>query len=119
MVAVAVDAGWGEDAGQAVQKLESREAEAGAAAGVRFRQEIEDLVGAVVDEVKAFEGKRPSGTITNQAFESFPVGGLDTDAGVEAEPTTVIPCEHVLGFVGLQEAVTDHVAEDPFSHRVL
>jgi len=31
----------------------------------------------------------------------------------------VIPAKHVLGFVGLQEAVAGHVAEDPFSHRVL
>ncbi len=34
-------------------------------------------------------------------------------------PTPVIPAEHILGVVGLQEAVTGHVAEDSFSHRLL
>jgi hypothetical protein len=31
----------------------------------------------------------------------------------------VIPVEHILGVVGLHEAVAAEVAEDPFSHRVL
>ena len=31
----------------------------------------------------------------------------------------MIPAEHVLGIVGFQEAMADHVAEDPLSDRVL
>ena len=68
VVTVPVDAGRGEDRGQAVQELESGETEGGAARRIGPRQEI---------------------------------------------------AEHVLGFVGLQEVAADHVAEDPFSHRVL
>jgi hypothetical protein len=69
--------------------------------------------------MEAFESEGWPRTIPDQPFQPFPVGGLDTDAGVEAESTTVIPCEHVLGVVGVQEAVADHVAEDPFSYRLL
>ncbi|MFH1762840.1 MAG: hypothetical protein ABIF09_01490, partial [Gemmatimonadota bacterium] len=46
-------------------------------------------------------------------------GGLDADAGVEAKPTTVIPGQHVLGFVGLQEAVACKMAEPSPSDGVL
>lgn len=119
MVSVAMDAGWREDRGQAVQELEGGEAQGGAAGQVRFRQDVEDLVGAAGDEVEPFEGKRRPGTIADQPFQAGPVGSFDTDAGVEAEPTTVIPVEHALGIVGLKEAVTAKVAQDPFSDCVL
>ena len=119
MVAVAVDAGWGEDFGEAVQELQGREAQRGAAGGVGLRQEVEDLVGAAVDEVKPFEGEGRPGAIADEPLEACAVGGLDADAGVQAEPTPVIPGEHVLGVVGLQEAVAAKVPEDPFSDRVL
>jgi hypothetical protein len=69
--------------------------------------------------MEAFEGEGPPGTIADQALESGPVGSLDANAGVEAEPTAVIPGEHILGVVGFQESVADHVAKDPFSDGVL
>jgi hypothetical protein len=55
----------------------------------------------------------------DEALQSLSVGSLDADTGIETEPTTVLPAQHILGVVGFQEAVADHVAEDPFSHRVL
>jgi hypothetical protein len=116
---MAMDARWREDRGEAIQELEGGEAQRGAAGQVRFRQDVEDLVGAAADEVKPFEGKRRPGAIPNEPLEAFPIGSLDTDAGVEAEPTTVIPIEHVLSVVGLKEAVTAKVAQDPFSDCVL
>jgi hypothetical protein len=119
VVAVAVEPGWRKDLGEGIEELESRETQRGAAGGIGFRQDVENLVRAAADQAEPFESKRWSGTIPNQPFQPLPVGGLDADAGVEAEPTTVIPGEHVLGVVGLEEAVADHVAEDPFSHRVL
>jgi hypothetical protein len=91
MVAVAMDPGRRKDRGQAVQKLESGEAQGGAAGGIGFRQEVEDLVGASADEVEPVECKGRPGTIPDQPFQALPVGGLDTDAGVETEPTAVIP----------------------------
>jgi hypothetical protein len=44
---------------------------------------------------------------------------LDTDAGVEAKTTAVIPAEHILGFVGFEEAMATKMAEDSFAYRVL
>jgi hypothetical protein len=119
MVTVAVDAGWGEDVGQPIQKLQSRETQGGAAGEVGPRQDVEDLVGAVVDEVEAVEGKGGPGTVANDALQSGPVGGLDTDAGIETEPTPVIPGEHIFGLVGLQEPVAAKVSQDPGADRVL
>lgn len=69
--------------------------------------------------MKAGEGERRPGTVANEALEAGSVGGLDADAGVEAEPTNVIPGEHILGFVGFQEGVAGEVAEHPFSDGVL
>jgi hypothetical protein len=83
MVPVAMDAGWREDRGQAIQELESGEAERCAAGGVGLRQEVEDLVRAAADQVEPVEGKGGPGTIPDQALEADSVGGLDTDAGVE------------------------------------
>ena len=62
MVAVAVNAGWGEDLGESVQELESGETKGGAAGEVGPREEVEDLVGAAADEVEAVEGERRPGT---------------------------------------------------------
>jgi hypothetical protein len=128
-----MNSGRREDLGQPVQELESGEAEGGAAGGIGLRQDVENLIRAVADQVEAVEGEGRPSTVADEPFQPLPVGGLDADAGalphamhalrggpgVEAEPTAVIPAEHVPGVVGLQEAVTDHVAEDPFSHRVL
>ena len=58
VVAVAVDPGWGEDLGQTIQELEGREAECGAAGRIGPGEEVENLVGAAVEEVKAIESKR-------------------------------------------------------------
>ena len=69
--------------------------------------------------VESVEGEGGPGAVADEPLQSIPVGGLDADAGVEAESTTVIPAEHVLGLVGLQEAEAAEVAEDPTSHGVL
>ncbi len=119
VVTVTVNTRWREDLSQAVQELESREVQGGAAGQVGFQQHVEDLVGTVGDQVEAVEGEGWPGTIPDQALEADSVMALDTDAGVEAEPTTVIPAEHILGCVGFQEAVAGHMAENPLSHRVL
>ncbi len=119
VVAVAVDSGWWEDFGQPIQELEGGEAKRGTAGQVGPRQEVEDLVGAVVDEMKAVEGKGGPGAVADQSFEAGAVGGLDTDAGIETEPTPVIPGEHIFGLVGLQEAVAPKMSQDPGTDRVL
>jgi hypothetical protein len=119
VVAVPVDTGRREDLGQPVQELQGRETQGGAARGVGPREEVEDLVGTVADQVESVEGKRGPGTIADQSLEAGPVGGLDADAGVETEPAAMLPAQHILGVVGLQEAVAYHVAENPLSHRVL
>jgi hypothetical protein len=69
--------------------------------------------------VEPVESEGRSGTIPNESFQPGAVGSLDTDAGVEAEPATVIPGQHVLGVVGLQEAVAAEMPQDPGADRVL
>jgi hypothetical protein len=92
-----MNAGRGKEGGETVQELEGGEAERGAAGGVGPWQNVEHLVGSAADEVEALEGKRRPGAVADQALEAGAVGGLDADIGVKAEPTAVIPAEHVLG----------------------
>ena len=119
MVAVAMNPGWGKDGGETIQELEGREAVRGAAREIRGREDVEHLVGAADDEVEAVEGEGRPGTVADQALEAGSVVALDTDAGVEAKTTTVIPAEHILGFVGFEEAMATKKAEDSFAYRVL
>ena len=109
MVAVAMDAGRRKNRGQAVQGLQSGEAQGGTARGIGLGEEVEDLVGTVADEVEAFESEGRPGAITNQPFEPLSVLSFDADAGIEAEPTAVIPGEHVLGVVGFKQDLTPKV----------
>ena len=69
--------------------------------------------------MKPLESEGRPGTVADQALEAGSVGGLDTDAGVEAKTTTVIPAEHILGFVGFEEAMATKMAEDSFAYRML
>jgi len=55
--------------------------------------------------VEAVEGERGPAAVSDQLLEASAVGSLDGDAGVETESTALIPAEHVLGVVGLHEAV--------------
>ena len=119
VVAVTVDAGWRQDRGEPIEELQGREAQRSASGGIGLGEEVEDLIGAATDEVEPFEGKGRPGTIADQPFQSVPVGGLDADAPIEAKPATVLPAQHILGLLGLQEAVADHVTEDPGADRVL
>ena len=112
MIPVAMESGRREDRGEPIQKLQGGEAESGAARGVGLREQVENLVGAAADQVEPFESEGRPGAIPDQPLQSLTVGSLDANTGVEAEPATVIPAEHVLGFVGFQEAVADHVAEE-------
>ena len=82
MISVSVDAGWREDRGQAVEELQGGEAQGGAAGQVRFRQDVEDLVGTAADEMEAVEGKGRPSTIPDEPLEARAVGGLDTDASI-------------------------------------
>ena len=97
MVAMAVDAGWREDGGEAVEELQGREPEGGTAGEVGPREEVEDLVGAAADEVESVQGEGTPGTIPDEAFEAGAVGGLDADAGIEAEPRRPSPLEDPFG----------------------
>jgi hypothetical protein len=119
VVSVAVNSGWRKDCGQAVQELEGGETERGAAGGIGLGEDVEDLVGAVAEQVEPFEGEGRPSTIPDEPLKAVAVGGLDADAGVQAEPATVIPGQHVLGLVGFQEAVAAKMPQDPGTDRVL
>ena len=119
MVPVAMDAGRRKDRGQAVQELESGETERCPACGVGLRQEVEDLVRAAADEVESVEGEGRTSAVAKQPFEAGAVGGFDPDAPVQAKTATMLPGQHILGLVGLQEAMATKVAEDPGADGVL
>jgi hypothetical protein len=119
VVTVTVDTGWREEVGEAVKELESGETEGGTAGQVGPREQVENLVGTAVDEMKAVESEGGPGTIPDQPFEAGAVGGLDADTPIQTESTPVIPGQHVLGLVGLQEAVATEVAQHPFSDSML
>lgn len=74
MVAVPVEAGRREDLGQAIQEFESGETQGSAAGGIGLRQDVENLVGSVVDEMKAVESEGRPGTVADQTFEASAVG---------------------------------------------
>jgi hypothetical protein len=97
VVTVAVNARWRKDLGQAVQEFESGETQGGAAGEVGPREEVEDLVGTVADQVEAIEGEGWTSTIPDQSFQSGAVGGLDTDAGIETEPRRLSTIEDPFG----------------------
>jgi hypothetical protein len=106
-------------AAAAIQKLQGGEPEGGTASEIGPREAVEDLVGTTADQVEAFEGERWPGAIPDETLEARAVRGLDADAPVQAEPSTVIPVEHVFRVVGLQEAMATKVAEDPGADGVL
>ena len=67
----------------------------------------------------AGQDQRSASVPADQPFQAFAVGGLDADAPVEAKAAAVLPAQHVLGVVGFQEGVAEHVADDPGTDRVL
>jgi len=119
VVAVPVDAGRREDLGEPVQELESRETECGTAGRIGAREKVEDLVGAAADEVESVEREGGPGTIPDKPLQAGPVGGLDADAPVQAQPAPMLPGQHILGVVGFQEAVTAKMSQNPGADRVL
>jgi hypothetical protein len=83
VVSVAVNAGWEEEGGEAVEKLEGRETQGGAAGGVGLGQDVENLVRAAADEVETVESERGPRTVADQPLEAFAVGSLDADAPIQ------------------------------------
>ena len=69
--------------------------------------------------MEAVQGEGTPGTIPDEAFEAGAVGGLDADAGIEAEPAAVLPGEHILSLVGLQEAVAATMPQNSGTDGVL
>ena len=113
VVSMAVDAGWREDLGEAIQELESRETQGGAAGQVGPREQVEDLVGAVVDEMKAVESEGPPGAIPSQGsgagfWEVYPglgarlaaVPGVRSVSGVSSFPFHGFPEDAFLDIPG-------------------
>jgi hypothetical protein len=119
VVTVVMESGRREDLGQPIEELQGREAQGGPAGGIGLGEDVENLVRAAADQVETVECEKGPGAISDEPLQAFAVGGLDADAGVQAKAAAVIPRQHILRLVGLQEAVASEVAEDPFSHRVL
>ena len=86
VVAVAVDPGWGREVGETVQELQGGQVGGGATGGIGGGKDVEDLVGALADEVEAVESEGWPSAEPNQTLEAGAVRCLDADAGVETEP---------------------------------
>ena len=67
----------------------------------------------------AGQDQRSASVPADQPFQAFAVCGLDADAAVEAKTASVLPAEHVLDVVGLQEVVAAKMPEDPGADREL
>ena len=67
-----MDAGRREDLGQAVQELQSGEAQGGTAGGIGLGEPVEDLVGAAADEVEAFESEGWPGSNRGSTVPTLP-----------------------------------------------
>ncbi len=52
------------EVGETVEELQRRESEGGAARGIGFGQDVEDLIGSVADEVESLEGEGRPGAGT-------------------------------------------------------
>ena len=57
VVAVMVDAGRRKDRGQAIQELQGRETQGSATGGFGFRQEVENLFGAAINQVETVKSE--------------------------------------------------------------
>lgn len=123
MVAMAMDAWWRDEARQPLKQLEGREDEDGPAVGCRTGESVEEsgirrsqrLIAA--HGMKTMEREGWSGTVADEPLEAVAVVLLDTDRGVDAEPTRTLPGEHVGGGGRVEEIVADEVPEHAFLHR--
>ena len=69
--------------------------------------------------METLQGEGGPRTIADEALEARAVVGLDTDTAIQTEPSAVVPDEHVLGVMGLQQAVAAKVTKDPLANGVL
>ena len=119
VVAVAVDVGWGHEECEAFEEFEGREPEDGGTLRGRTREVVEDVIGAAgagaaaggALEALLTEGR--TGAVAEESFEARAVPGFDAYGGIDAEPSVALPGRHVVGDVGLEEAVAAEVAKDP------
>jgi len=63
--------------------------------------------------VEALEREGRASAVADESLQFFAVCGLDVDAPIEAKTAALIPGQHVPGVVGLQEAVTTEMSQDP------
>lgn len=77
---------------------------------------VEDLVGAVAAfRLEALLAERGTGAVAEEVFEAEAVAAFDAHRGIDAEASVPMPGEHVVGGVGIDEAVAAEVAEHPLA----
>jgi hypothetical protein len=123
MVAMAMDAGGWNEAGQAVEELEGGEAKHFAAVHVGLSEPIHQASvwrgerPETVGGVEPLQGERPPGAVSTEPLESRSVLALDADGAVDGEPAGAAPCEHVCRRGGVQEPAAGKPPQDAELHR--
>ena len=117
MVAVAVHAGRRDEPGDALQELEGREQDLGAAVGRGPWEAVEQSglwrgeAGRAARGVKPFEGEGRPGTVAKQTLDARTVVALDVDGSVDAEAAGPLPGEHAVGIGLVEKAARAEVPE--------
>jgi hypothetical protein len=140
VVAVAVDPGRRDQAREGFEKFERREGEESAAVGGGAGGLVEDPAdahgvgrpqrGAAAGrsgvagsgwpaagsrfalDAQAVEGEGGPGAVADEPLAAGAVGAVDSDGGVDAEPASSLPGEHVVYGVLIEEAAALEEAED-------
>jgi hypothetical protein len=141
VIAVAVDPGRRDQAGEGIEELERREDEEGAAVGGGASGLVEDPAnahgvgrprrGAGLErfgvagsgwpaacsrfglDTETVEGEGRAGAVADEPLAAGAVGAVDADGGVEAEAAGPLPGEHVVDGVLIEEAAALEEAEHP------
>ena len=73
----------------------------------------------LVELPQPFLGKGGSGAVAQETFQSLPVMGFDTHAGIEREAAVMLTGNHGLAFGLVQQSAPHEKADDALAYRSL
>jgi len=117
-VAVAVDARWRHQGGDAVEQLQRGEDQRRTGPG---RTGLAALVAKVlaIEFAEPFHGEWRAGAVTQQPLAPRAISGLDAYRGVDGEATVVFPMRHRPRVIARQQAAAHEDAQQPPVHALL
>lgn len=118
-----MDAGWRNEAGQALEELEGREVKRLATVQIGLGEPV-DQAGLGRGErpdagggVKPLQGERPAGAVPHEPLQTRSVVPLDADGAVDGKAAGPAPCAHVHSRGGVQEPSPGEPPQDAELHR--